>query len=208
MDLEPTGPPAHAAEAAAADAAAADAAALAMDIPGRGARTGNATISRYRLCRNCPGCPKHTCLHRQPWISICPAFRSNSIPEEKLAADKHEAAAPIADLHLPDIGAPEHQPLEMHVPEIHVPEVHAPAAHEPEMLPDLGMHLDTGSVDLDTGVDGEYSNSAEMATKLDLAAAYQEIGDKEGARELLDEVIKGGTPEQSEKAHSLLVKLG
>ncbi|MFL6674685.1 MAG: FimV/HubP family polar landmark protein, partial [Massilia sp.] len=31
----------------------------------------------------------------------------------------------------------------------------------------------------------------EMETKLDLAIAYQEIGDKEGARELLDEVIKG-----------------
>ena len=32
----------------------------------------------------------------------------------------------------------------------------------------------------------------EMETKLDLAIAYQEIGDKEGARELLDEVIRGG----------------
>ncbi len=32
----------------------------------------------------------------------------------------------------------------------------------------------------------------EMETKLDLALAYQEIGDKEGARELIDEVIKGG----------------
>jgi len=51
------------------------------------------------------------------------------------------------------------------------------------------------------------SNSAEMATKLDLALAYREIGDKEGARELLDEVLKGGTPEQSEKAKSLLLEL-
>ena len=54
----------------------------------------------------------------------------------------------------------------------------------------------------------EYSNSAEMATKLDLAVAYQEIGDKEGARELLDEVVKGGTPEQTQKAKSILHKLG
>lgn len=51
------------------------------------------------------------------------------------------------------------------------------------------------------------ANHAEMATKLDLAVAYQEIGDKEGARELLDEVLKGGTPEQSEKAKSLLLEL-
>lgn len=51
------------------------------------------------------------------------------------------------------------------------------------------------------------SASAEMATKLDLALAYRDIGDKEGARELLDEVLKGGTPEQSEKAKSLLLEL-
>jgi pilus assembly protein FimV len=46
-----------------------------------------------------------------------------------------------------------------------------------------------------------------MATKLDLASAYQEIGDREGARELLEEVIKGGDSEQSEKARALLQKL-
>jgi pilus assembly protein FimV len=40
--------------------------------------------------------------------------------------------------------------------------------------------------------DAEPEN-AEMSTKLDLAVAYQEIGDKEGARELLDEVVRGGT---------------
>ena len=51
------------------------------------------------------------------------------------------------------------------------------------------------------------STEAERATKLDLAIAYQEIGDKEGARELLDEVLKGGNPEQSEKARALLTEL-
>lgn len=43
----------------------------------------------------------------------------------------------------------------------------------------------------------------EMETKLDLAIAYQEIGDKEGARELLDEVIKGGNSEQVSKASAM-----
>ncbi|MBR7800306.1 FimV/HubP family polar landmark protein [Undibacterium fentianense] len=49
--------------------------------------------------------------------------------------------------------------------------------------------------------------NAEMATKLDLAVAYREIGDKEGARELLDEVLKGGSKEQVEKARQLLEEL-
>jgi pilus assembly protein FimV len=43
----------------------------------------------------------------------------------------------------------------------------------------------------------------EMETKLDLAIAYQEIGDKEGARELLEEVIKGGSSEQASRANAM-----
>jgi pilus assembly protein FimV len=47
----------------------------------------------------------------------------------------------------------------------------------------------------------------EMETKLDLAIAYQEIGDKEGARELLEEVIRGGNPEQAARANSMRASL-
>ena len=47
----------------------------------------------------------------------------------------------------------------------------------------------------------------EMETKLDLALAYQEIGDKEGARELLEEVIRGGNPEQAARANSMRATL-
>ena len=47
----------------------------------------------------------------------------------------------------------------------------------------------------------------EMATKLDLAAAYEEIGDKEGARELLQEVVKGGDSDQQQKARTMLSKI-
>jgi pilus assembly protein FimV len=71
-------------------------------------------------------------------------------------------------------------------------------------LPADSLSLDDGLPDLDTHTT---SADAEMSTKLDLAIAYQEIGDKEGARELLDEVLKGGSPEQSEKAKSLLHEL-
>ncbi|WP_307188458.1 FimV/HubP family polar landmark protein [Massilia sp. CF038] len=57
-------------------------------------------------------------------------------------------------------------------------------------------------------IGGEQSAAhMEMETKLDLAIAYQEIGDKEGARELLDEVIKGGSSEQVGKANAMRAKL-
>ncbi len=48
----------------------------------------------------------------------------------------------------------------------------------------------------------------EMDTKLDLAVAYQEIGDKEGARELLDEVLRGGSDDQVARANQMLAQLG
>ena len=75
-----------------------------------------------------------------------------------------------------------------------------------------GKSIDSSSEGLDlsglSGLDTDVSSAdAEMSTKLDLAIAYREIGDKEGARELLDEVLKGGSPEQSEKAKSLLLEL-
>jgi pilus assembly protein FimV len=74
---------------------------------------------------------------------------------------------------------------------------------------DLDSHADDSEALHDVPTLGEhaYSNTAEMATKLDLASAYQEIGDRDGARELLEEVIRGGDTEQSEIARGLLQKL-
>jgi len=46
-----------------------------------------------------------------------------------------------------------------------------------------------------------------MAIKLHLAIAYQDIGDKEGACLLLDEVMQGGTSEQSEQARQMRERL-
>ncbi|HXJ09482.1 MAG TPA: FimV/HubP family polar landmark protein [Burkholderiales bacterium] len=48
----------------------------------------------------------------------------------------------------------------------------------------------------------------EVATKLDLAKAYEEMGDKDGARELLNEVMKDGDAAQKGQAQQLLAKIG
>lgn len=50
-------------------------------------------------------------------------------------------------------------------------------------------------------------DSSVMATKLHLAIAYQDIGEKDGARLLLEEVVRGGSPDQSEKARLMLAIL-
>jgi len=76
--------------------------------------------------------------------------------------------------------------------------------------------LDLSSISLDLGIAGEPSGSPagtdpkwqEVATKLDLAKAYEEMGDKDGARELLNEVMKDGDSVQKGQAQQLLAKLG
>jgi pilus assembly protein FimV len=54
-------------------------------------------------------------------------------------------------------------------------------------------------------LDGQWHDAA---TKLDLAKAYQEMGDVEGAREILQEVLHEGDDQQKSEAKSLLTKLG
>ncbi len=52
------------------------------------------------------------------------------------------------------------------------------------------------------------ADNPEVTTKLELAQAYQEMGDHEGARGLLQEVIKEGSSAQQELARSKLAALG
>jgi len=54
-------------------------------------------------------------------------------------------------------------------------------------------------------LDGQWHDAA---TKLDLAKAYQEMGDVEGAREILQEVLHEGDDQQKSEAQTLLAKLG
>jgi pilus assembly protein FimV len=47
----------------------------------------------------------------------------------------------------------------------------------------------------------------EIATKIDLARAYQEMGDNDGAKEILQEVVQEGDAEQQESARVILGNL-
>ena len=74
--------------------------------------------------------------------------------------------------------------------------------------------MDLSSISLDLGSAGEPGGAPsndpkwqEVATKLDLAKAYEEMGDKDGARELLGEVMKDGDASQKGQAEQLLAKL-
>ncbi len=67
-----------------------------------------------------------------------------------------------------------------------------------------GQPADDIAVELGAPVESE---NQDVDIKLDLVAAYIDMDDKEGARELLDEVIKEGGPQQRQRAEQLLASL-
>jgi pilus assembly protein FimV len=59
-----------------------------------------------------------------------------------------------------------------------------------------------------TGDVGESPQWDETATKLDLARAYIDMGDSEGARSILDEVLSEGNEQQKKQAKELVAQIG
>jgi pilus assembly protein FimV len=88
---------------------------------------------------------------------------------------------------------------------------------EPAAAQQAAPNIDLSDISLDLGASTEGAEAKpaveeanrfqEAATKLDLAKAYIEMGDQEGAREILQEVIVEGSDEQQDDAKKLLAEL-
>jgi pilus assembly protein FimV len=74
-------------------------------------------------------------------------------------------------------------------------------------LDDLNLNLDQPKTEVAAAgeKDGHWYD---VQTKFDLAKAYQEMGDKDGAKEILQEVMKEGDAEQKAQAKTLMDSLG
>ncbi|MEN6587246.1 MAG: FimV/HubP family polar landmark protein [Sulfuricella sp.] len=95
----------------------------------------------------------------------------------------------------------------------------AKAVISEEKMPAAMPELDLSGISLDMGEPTEVAaaslassgeelgDSTEAATKLDLARAYVEMGDTDGAREILEEVLKEGSSHQQGDAKQLLASL-
>lgn len=82
---------------------------------------------------------------------------------------------------------------------------------EPEPLPDISDSSVSTVINPEDMLGSEeppQTAAEEAETKLELARAYEEMGDKEGARELLQEVVREGTDEQQAQANDMLARLG
>ena len=114
---------------------------------------------------------------------------------ETSAADLTSQEPPLADMEL-DLGSGEE-------------EKKAAVVESNDLDFDLG-DLDLGGggeIESDVEDEGLLSNLDEVATKLDLARAYVDMGDPEGARSILEEVLQEGDEAQQDEARDLLAQL-
>ncbi len=146
--------------------------------------------------------------------------------DKELSLDDNDSEVPLTPAS--DL-APEADELNLDEPEI-APAPAAPAEPEPIAeekpeakagdsfddleLDDLTFDEDSAAADLDDLDSDDMSDdlgllgdSDEVATKLDLARAYIDMGDADGAREMLQEVMDEGNEEQKQDANELLSRL-
>jgi pilus assembly protein FimV len=209
---------AAAAVAAAPAAAAAAAPAPTLDFDIGGAAQGSASAPDLTL----DSAPKASDAPLDFDVSGSTQKKDLSTEETVVAAGSQDTSAGGLDFNL-DLGAPaEKTPA---------PAAPAPAPADPGLTFDLNLDLggekkpaeekaapppDLSTISLDLGATDASAAAAsgtdpkwqEIATKLDLAKAYEEMGDKDGARELLSEVMKDGDAAQKGQAQQLLAKLG
>jgi pilus assembly protein FimV len=125
------------------------------------------------------------------------AFELNAADEPAVAAPASAAAKAEAshdfplDLDIgqptmPDVGATARVPSLASLPEANVPEVDDPDLTLPSLEP---------------------ITISEVGTKLDLARAYMDMGDPDGARNILREVLQEGSMSQKQEAQRLIETL-
>ncbi|MBV1777178.1 LysM peptidoglycan-binding domain-containing protein [Burkholderiaceae bacterium DAT-1] len=163
-----------------------------------------------------------------PSLDAAPTEETNEAPEFALdfdvlgdvadagsekAVDVAEEAATLdfdVQLDLDSPAAEEKLDFEFELPTEEKPaqvaaEEVAPSLPEPDFSLDLEDPIDI-SVE-DTPLDFEQDIDDPVSTKIDLARAYIDMGDKEGAREILEEALKEGNEEQQGIANELLSKI-
>lgn len=118
--------------------------------------------------------------------------------------------APAAEEATPlDLLAETDAPLEADFTGLEIEEIgDSSADSSPE---DLDLSADFSDSELTQGADEDLviaADSNALSTKLDLARAYLDMGDDDGARQILEEVVAEGTDELKAEASALLDRIG
>jgi len=126
-----------------------------------------------------------------------------------------DSSAPeVLDLNIDETDdAPDQQPEEvLSVDSLDAEELDVTSFETEEQTETQDVDVIEDYLNLDSSVDddeldfdlSDFDSIDESETKLDLAAAYSDMGDPEGARGILEEVLEQGTDEQKKRAQELL----
>ncbi len=146
----------------------------------------------------------------QPVEPVMPDFQLE-VPAAAETTATAQAQAPASE--------PPALDFNIELPKIEVPgtPVTAPSQAEQKRSADVEFKLDLGDINLTLDDKAQGAAAAggakdahwyDVQAKFDLAKAYQEMGDKAGAKEILQEVVKEGDAEQQAEAKALLDSLG
>jgi len=137
------------------------------------------------------------------------------------AVMEFESAGQVLNFDTPagSTAAPEsgYQEMDTQGLDFDLPDLSLPSSQDDALNLDMGLEEENGpdskfdfsGLDLDLGdAGGNDLELDEVGTKLDLARAYVEMGDKEGAREILTEVLAEGSDKQKSDAKGMLSSLG
>ena len=126
---------------------------------------------------------------------------------ETLAAARQDAA-PVADNAGRDLLGESGATLESDFSDLEIEEPETGESLEDDL--DLSVDFERAGSDADS-MEEELVIAAEsdgLSTKLDLARAYMDMGDDDGARQILEEVAAEGSAELQEEARALLERIG
>jgi pilus assembly protein FimV len=163
-----------------------------------------------------------------PELPAEPAEALPAIPPEPPSEPQPQPLAPEFTLDIPPAAATDATPtpttsesniidFKLELPQVDTPQ--ATAAAEPDSAPagDPGLDFKLDFGDINLNLEGEAPAPAvggdkdahwhDVQQKFDLAKAYEEMGDKEGAREVLQEVLGEGDQGQQAEAKKLLEAL-
>jgi pilus assembly protein FimV len=127
---------------------------------------------------------------------------------ETLAAAREDAAAPVAVNAGSDLLRESGETLESDFSDLEIEEPETGDSLEDDL--DLSVDFERAGSDADS-MEEELVIAAEsdgLSTKLDLARAYMDMGDDDGARQILEEVAAEGSAELQEEARALLERIG
>ncbi len=161
-----------------------------------------------------PATPVEIEAASEPELEPEPEFVTASGPLEfESAGHVLNSDSPSEEVVTPESGYVEMDTLGL---DFDLPDLDLPATADDTLKLDLGLDEDNGpdskfdfsGLDLDLGeAGGNELEMDEIGTKLDLARAYVEMGDKEGAREILNEVLAEGSDKQKADAKGMLSSL-